>query len=730
MAKKTYSILIFIFFISVMIFSGHGQAIKEYEQMTKEYFNATIYLTTEVDQRSTINALKTIADDDQLTIAKIIPQHDGTTDIFVYSHENKYMRDFLAAYGYLDLEDISFNSSIEINQTFYNKGIYLRPFEELENIGLEGKYAVHIGESLTIKNLTEEINDQYLNMLRVYPNKNLKNTFTSSVDNLKYVLGVVLIIILFATLLTSFLYDIKSRRREIAIKSVFGYGTRAIFSDVFLHKAIKPMLGAIIVAQLITITFFIWNKNIRTAETLKLFMWNSLRFAVFFMLVFMAVFSVFLLFYTARKSQKIQLISYLKGKDTSRNILSTLVKIGSTTLILISFGVALVSLNFLSDKKEAINHWDTTTDDYSLNIYIPEFLYQNQQWQGAFEQTHRAVWKYLNDKDGIMFSKRTEKVNSIPIFINHKEKNIPFIYINENYLKENVIIDDKNNRIFSIEDENDNVITVLVPLQYQSYEQELKQSIHELHVFDKYISEDIINERMAGKGNTVRLSKENLDNPEITEKFIYIEDNQRMFTYAAGKNFVIDGIYALVNENNMGLNVYTPSLPNIYVKTDHIRELSEETRTFFHEMGFGAVDTDFTSVYQQNAEDIRYFKNMMMFILMIFLLGFVFWVFSLLFYLKVYFMKNKKGIAIKNFLGYGFFYRNKMAFFGLLVQDIFVILCGLQFGLMVESTIIGAEIVVSIVMISLFALCFDFLISTLVLKGHESKFLAETLKGE
>lgn len=726
MGKVTYNILMLFFFISALIFYGHGQSIKEYDKITNEYFNSTIYLKTETDQDNSIKTLKTIADDYDLTIAKIIPNHDGTTDIFVYSHDNKYTDKFLYSNKFVNNK----GHLGEITLTLYNKGIFIRTLDDLENIGIQGQYTIHATEPSDIENIIKKINSDYSKILTIYANQKLKNTFTANVDETKYFYGIILIAILFSTLLICYLYDVRSIKKEIAVKSLFGYGVMDIFYDNFIDKALKPITVSVLISELIATVFFIFNKNINNIETLKYFLIGSLKFTIILVLVLVVTFFIILLVNIMRKSQKLNIVSYIKGMTVSGNILSILVKMGSTLLIIIFFGLTVISWNFIAEKREAINSWDETKNYYSLNIYVPQFIIQNKKKSAEFEKTHRAIWSFLNDKNGIMFYKVTNKINPNPVLIHGVEKDISFVYINENYLYKNLVFDTSDNRIISVNESDTNSLTLLVPLQYKSYEDELRQTIHEKHVFDKYISEDIINERITGKPNSEDLSKKELNNPNITEKLVYIKDNQKLFTYAAGGDFVTNGIYALVNEKNMGLNVYTPSLNKIFVNSVDINRLNKETKLFLNDLGYGVVDTDFDSVYHQNSEDIRHFKNIMMFSISVFVLSFVFLIFSLLFYLEVYFMNNKKRIAIKIFLGYSFFLRNKNTFISLFVQDIFIVAISILFGFLAEKTVIGLKILVPILIICLLTLLFDILCSIVFLKMRESKFLVETLKGE
>ena len=726
MVKKTFNILILLFFTSVLIFYGHGQSIKEYDIITNKYFNSTIYLKTEIDQEDTIRMLKIIADENDMTISKIIPNHDGTTDIFIYSHDNSYTDKFLYSQRFVSNK----GHLGEITSTFYNKGIFIKTLDDLKNIGTEGKYTIHVNEPFNLENTIKKINSDYSETLTVYLNQNLKNTFITNVDQIKYIYGIILIAIFFSTLLTCLLYDIKSMKKEIAVKNLFGYGVKAIFYDIFMDKVLKPIAVSVLISEPIAIIFFIFNKNIKNIETFKSFIIGSLKFTMIFVVMLIVTFSIALLVNIAGKSQKLNIVSYIKGMTVSRNILSIFVKMVSTLLIIIFLGLIVISYRFVSEKKAAINSWEKTKDYYSLNIYVPQYIFENNKNSAKFEKTHSAIWNFFNEKNGIMFYKATNKINPNSALINGAETDIPFIYINSNYLHKNLVFDKSDNRVASINDSDNNSLTLLVPQQYKPYEEELRQAIHKKHVFDKYISEDIINERITGKPNSVDLSKKNLNNPDITEKFVYIKDNQKLFTYAAGENFVTDGIYAVVNGENMGLNVYTPSLNKIYINTADINRLNRETKLFFSDLGYGEIDTDFASVYNQNAEDIRYFKNIMMFSILIFVLSLVFLIFSLFFYLEIYYINNKKRIAIKTFLGYSFLSRNRNVFIGLFVQDMIIVAISIMFAFFAENKIVGLKIYMPILAICLLTLLFDMICSIIFLKGRESKFTAEILKGE
>lgn len=739
MIKKIYNGLILLFIISVLIFYGQSLSMREYSKITNEFFNATIYLKTEISQDNSIRELKAIADQYNLTIAKFIPNDSGGADIYVYSHQNKYRQNFLFPNGFISElnqdQTITYSNNpteknTEMIHTFYNKGISIRPLDQLINIGVEGRYAVNVDDPSNIENLVREINDKYNNQLTMYPNQNLQNTFAGIVDSLRYQYGMILIVILFITLLTSFLYDIRSRKKEIAVKRLLGYGTEAIFFDIFQNQAVKPIVLSLLLSELIVIPLFIFNNNINNLGILSSFLKGSLKFSILLAMAFMTVLALLLLFNIVRKSEKKHIVSYIKGKEASRNTLSLLVKMGSTLVIIIAFCISAVAWNFVSDKFEALHRWEGTKDYATLNIYVPDQIFQNQKRSAEFEQTHRTIWNFLNDKNGLMFYKTTNRINENSWIIDNQRVDAPFVYINENYLRENPVLDITGNRIISVDNSDNNVINVLVPIRYLPFEEELKEIIHRKHVFDKYVSEDIIKERISGEKNTTDLVEENLKNLDIKENFIYIKDGQPLFTYTAGGDFITDGILAIVTGENMGLNVYTPSFNGIKVKYHDINKLNQEIRMFFNDLGYGEVDTDFTSVYEQNAEDVRYFKNMLSFSLIIFVLSLLFLVFSLLFYLEIYIQNNKKRIAVKNFLGYNFFSRNKKIFIGLFFQDVAMIAIGLMIGFFIKNKVVGIQILKPIFVISFLVLLFDIFCSTLVLKSRESKLIAETLKGE
>jgi|GEM_PF-2545955 len=743
MVKKIYNGLILFFFISLLIFYGNRLSIREYEKITNDFFNATIYLKTEVSQENTIKVLMSIADEYDWTIVKLNPSHKGGRDLFVYSHNNKYVHDFLFSNGFIKEltqdQRITYTNDLAVKNTgtihtFYNKEIAIRPLTQLHNTGVEGKYTLHVENPSNIGHLVDEINDRYGKQLMMYANENFPNTFTGNVESLKYYYGMILVAILFITLLTSFLYDIESRKKEIAIKRLLGYSIEAIFFDIFKNQAIKPIVFSVLLSELMVIPFFIFHKNIKSLNVLKTFLKGSVTFSILFAAIFMVIFGLFLLINLTRKSERIHMVSYLKGKVTSKSTLSVLVKMGSTLVIILTFGASAVSWNFVSNKLEALHRWEGTKNYATLKVYIPNDILHNPKRAAEFERTHKAIWNYLNEKDGLLFYKTTNRININPWFVDNKEVEVPFIYINENYLKENPVLDISGNRIVSVDHSDSNTITILVPSRYQPYMDELKEILHKKHVWDRYISEDIIRERTSDEEITSNLVEENLNNPEIRENFIYIKDSQPLFTYAPGGDFVTDGVLAVVNGGNMGLNVYTPSSfgssAGIKAKYSDINELHNETRVLFKDLGYGEVESDFDSVYQQNAEDVDYFKTLLNFSLIVFVLSLLFLIFSLLFYIEIYIQNNRKKIAVKNSLGYNFFSRNKLFFISLFLQDGVMIVIGLMVGSFITNFIVGIQILGAIWRISLMVLLFDICCSAWILKTRESKFIAETLKGE
>lgn len=739
MVGKIYNGLILLFFVAILVFYGNNLQESIYSEITNEHFNATVYLDTAINQESSIQALKAIADEHELTIAKVIPNDGGGTDVFAYSDNGQYLQALLSSdkcIRILEQEPPGLSgyestpAATEHIHSFYNREVLIRPLDDLENRGVTGRYALHINEPAQLESVIETINAEYGNALTLYPNPNLPNTYTASIDKLKYYWGLILIAVLFMTMLTSFLYDLKSRRKAIAIKRLLGYDTGAIFYDIFINKAVKPILFSVLIAELLVTVYFALNNNIKDIAILQYFLWGSLKLALLLALAIMAVFALCLAANIARKLQRSNLVAYLKGMETSRNALSFLVKMGSTLLIVVVLGLIFVMWNYVDNKIAAAPHWETTKEYATLNIYIPQYIMQDQKLKAEFEQTHREIWSFLNEKDGILFYKPTTRLNQSPVYIDDREVEVPFAYINENYLQKNPVLDEAGNRVVSLEQEDSNTINILFPEVYKPYEEELRALIHKKHVYDKYIAEDILKEWISGEKNAVDLSQAKIDDPAITERYIYIKGDQTLFTYTEGGDFVTNAVLAVVDSENMGGNVYTPSISAIQAKYDDIDELNRETRAFFNQLGFGAVDSDYNSVYQQNAEDIQYAKSIISFSAAVLVLSLVFMVLSLLFYIEVYYLRNRKRIAIKNFLGFSFGARNKSVFISLFIQDVLILVTGVMAGLLFESSVVGVNIVQPIIAFSLMIMLFDTWCAALALKRRESKYMVMTLKGE
>ena len=62
---------------------------------------------------------------------------------------------------------------------------------------MEGKYTIHVNEPFNLENTIKKINSDYSETLTVYLNQNLKNTFITNVDQIKYIYGIILIAIFF-----------------------------------------------------------------------------------------------------------------------------------------------------------------------------------------------------------------------------------------------------------------------------------------------------------------------------------------------------------------------------------------------------------------------------------------------------------------------------------------------------------------------------------------------------
>ena len=259
----------------------------------------------------------------------------------------------------------------------------------------------------------------------------------------------------------------------------------------------------------------------------------------------------------------------------------------------------------------------------------------------------------------------------ITIYINKEfiEKNISFLKetnheielliednntfkINKNYLDINPIVGINNKKIELNDYINNNEITVLVPIKFNIYENDIK----------KTISDDY----------TGIYNKDNLTPPNVN--IIYVKDNQSYFTFstnmAQNNNYeIIDPIAVIVNSEfdprilalnvSMGYGYYTKNSENI----SPFKLTQDTLKKYSLEESWQPISVAYSNVELSIENKKEWLELSKIYCLLFIILAAILLFFSLMYYLEI----NKKTLAIQWIFGYTFLEKHYLAYLFMLV---------------------------------------------------------------
>ena len=273
-------------------------------------------------------------------------------------------------------------------------------------------------------------------------------------------------------------------------------------------------------------------------------------------------------------------------------------------------------------------------DDEKLKFKL---LYEDLEKQGAFYISPSAY--YMDDYE-------------VPLDSNPWGVDGMKIEINKNYLDINPIVGINNKKIELNDYINNNEITVLVPIKFNIYENDIK----------KTISDDY----------TGIYNKDNLTPPNVN--IIYVKDNQSYFTFstnmAQNNNYeIIDPIAVIVNSEfdprilalnvSMGYGYYTKNSENI----SPFKLTQDTLKKYSLEESWQPISVAYSNVELSIENKKEWLELSKIYCLLFIILAAILLFFSLMYYLEI----NKKTLAIQWIFGYTFLEKHYLAYLFMLV---------------------------------------------------------------
>ena len=253
-----------------------------------------------------------------------------------------------------------------------------------------------------------------------------------------------------------------------------------------------------------------------------------------------------------------------KKKDSSNNksTFTVLLKIFVNTLLFITLSITLISnskniISIINDKEFIEKNYDETFNNYyTYKVYVKEpddiaYMYNlGLEIKNLYKLNDKTI--IMQPDSNLVYDLNIDSIENEFFWRNNG------VRINNNYLKINTIVDENNSVVDLSMHENDDVLILLVPEKYKSYEAEIKKDFQETYLIYRYADEDYYITRVLDQNPPERKPT------EIVIK--YVKNNQK-YSYVnmehkiiSGENGIMDPIGIVVNKVNMGGDFYMAAL--------------------------------------------------------------------------------------------------------------------------------------------------------------------------
>ena len=521
-------------------------------------------------------------------------------------------------------DQIEISPIVAAEQTRDIKGTYTvdgkSNAENVKNIASEYGFSVEISKDETISSITE------------YPYQNMISKAS---------------IILYLLIALAMLYDVISNYKEISVRYMLGFNFWEIGSYLF-KKYIMIFLSSFFTGLIVIIIYlYFYNKF----QQLLPFLYFNLKNIV---PLIINISLIFIIIWLLTKTINISLM--IKNKKPIKSLFYINIVIRFVLAFFLTLGLqeeisTFIMLKSTLDKQEK---WNILKDYSYLGVVsdsTPEILssqnddeklkfkllYEDLEKQGAFYISPSAY--YMDDYE-------------VPLDSNPWGVDGMKIEINKNYLDINPIVGINNKKIELNDYINNNEITVLVPIKFNIYENDIK----------KTISDDY----------TGIYNKDNLTPPNVN--IIYVKDNQSYFTFstnmAQNNNYeIIDPIAVIVNSEfdprilalnvSMGYGYYTKNSENI----SPFKLTQDTLKKYSLEESWQPISVAYSNVELSIENKKEWLELSKIYCLLFIILAAILLFFSLMYYLEI----NKKTLAIQWIFGYTFLEKHYLAYLFMLV---------------------------------------------------------------
>lgn len=771
--KRTYKSLIFIFFLLFTVIFTKYYGIYESSRIFTGRYDASIYVTVvrDISKKDVLRTLEDYGKRYDMDIERAIAfPGDGknrkSLTAYVSIDDFDWFNSVLSIEGgkklNSNLKEGEFLSNIDTKDKKQvgrfsvfddsSREIYIRPLSDMKNRLIETDYKLHLNnDRYTLNEIISTINSEQEG---ISVKESSSNPFVDINEHSIYSLYYIIILLLFILFLgiLLFLYEVIGRSKSFGIKKLYGYSDFKIVFGIFKEDILKIIaLSNISSVLFITISLYFKNSLVGFKQYISIYLLLIFAIDIILMIVMTVIVSFF------KGKDNIQLM--LKGKRRNIILLNTIMKIMTSAIVILTLVLNLNTFNNYKDKSDNLENWDKARNLGFVGFNFPGDAFDTIINFYPYEVKLANLWNDINDNGGIM-SGYTQLVTSDILEKERLQPNLAHMMIvNENYLKENTVLDENGERISKI-DNNKNTATVLVPSQFKNKEKLLKDSFRYFHTGNYDLVNTSYREALEieeGKRESqqemgIEEYKEYLANKYsfLKQRIIYTADEQKLFTYDTGemelyrKNFkeyyndvdktLTDPILFIMTNDNIKENIKNHSLMSGTMKfrfedykypEDGIVSLLEK---------HGLIDSlvEITTVYDYAVDDINNTKTMLMLSggisisCLLIVLGLIFYESS------NYLYRNRKRIGVLKLYGLTFLNRYKSYFIRISVVNLIVIIVSTIIGRIYLKELIDTSIKVHYLIITLGILFYllELVITYLYLIKKENKSILDGLKGE
>ena len=544
----------------------------------------------------------------------------------------------------------TYNKVLVVPNIFSDRKIKVHDFEELLNVGFKNLLYVNTKNEGMIQKLSDELKEdceiQYSlpniteNTRFIYTNINSLPVFT---------------LFCFLFILILFFYYSRSRK-EFAICRLWGYTylqtyyilNRFIYIPLFLPLVLNGLLAGGIIFK-----FGFSNPLLQVIYGMI-----QLNIIIISLLILLSVI-VFLFSFTAVDNNRRQIMSKVM-------IISNILRLFLLFLILLFINNSFEEKKELDKNLDSLTAWSDTKNLFNLQEIYSPFNYSDLAAEDVLNNKILKVYQDLSDLDKVFIisTRNFERSNVaddnydytyLYDLENEEDLYSPYgrnIVVDKNYLKRHEIKSVNGKNVVDMIDTDGDVLNILVPQKYKKYEGVIEDSFKDWFYFQRVTVTNMY--RMAG--NKTEIHK---DLDDLNINIIYIENNQRYFTYNpyAGDsiNTIEDTIVTVYTENIDASTLGSYVGSGVFVESEDEDSVLKEISSITEKYGANELNS-VASVYDKKGEEIQYLENKMgqliLNTIIIFLFLIMFMMVITYFYYKLFF----RELIIKSLYGYPFMY--------------------------------------------------------------------------